>query len=143
MAIAAKDLNHNPQYPLHVSQPLDHTQISDGEVVNAVHLPPAARVVGGGIYVKTPFNISDAAEADVGDAGDPNRYSATPVDLTTAGFTPFDITGYGAPTPLWLSLTIDAAGNAGDGDAGEAIVMVQYVIDGRGSEVVPFYDPAT
>ena len=50
-----------------------------GVVEAAVSVPAGATVVGGNVVVRTPFDSTTSDALAVGDADDPNRYTATPV----------------------------------------------------------------
>lgn len=104
----------------------DDTGVSEG----IIQLPEGAIVVGGYVNVKTAFNSTTSDVLDLGDGGDADRYTATQINLKTAGVTALDITGYEYTTQD----DIDAqwtAGSTGTATAGEAEVVVQYIVSGR------------
>jgi hypothetical protein len=136
MAIASKDRAHGRQWPLVAMQPFDISQLTNGTAVAAVKMPAGARVIGGGVIISTPFDASGNV-INVGDGDAPNRYSATPVDVTAAGFTSLDVTGYKYTFSDYIDITWTLSGSPTEG---AGIVMVQYVIDGRSNEVNPDYD---
>lgn len=138
MAIAAKDRNHGRQWPLVVVQDFDYTEVEDTVAVPAVKLPAGARVIGGGVLVTTAFDFGTTNAVDVGDGGDADRYSGTPVDLSATGWTALDVTGYGYPISDYIDLTADVTGTAAT--QGEAKLIVEYIVDGRANEVNPDYD---
>lgn len=95
-----------------------------------IQVPEGARVVGGHINVTEVFNSTTSDVLDLGDAGDVDRYSATPIDLTALGATALDVTGYTytAQDDIDVQWT---AGSTGTATTGEATITVLYIVDGR------------
>jgi len=95
-----------------------------------IQVPEGARVVGGHINVTEVFNSTTSDVIDIGDGGDDDRYSATPVDLTALGATALDVTGYTytAEDNIDVEWT---AGSTGTATTGEATITVLYIVDGR------------
>lgn len=108
--------------------------ITDDAAANpAIDIPAGAVVVGGELVVTTAFDSTTSDVADIGDGGDTDRYSATPVNLQAAGATALDVTGY----RYTANDTIDIAwtpGTASTATAGAATLRIQYVMDGRANE---------
>ncbi len=102
----------------------------DGTVEAVVVVPQNAIVVGGSLTVDTAFDSTTSDVLDIGDGVDPDRYTATPIDLTSTGRTALDLTDY----KYTAQDTIDVgwtAGSTGTATAGSARLIVQYIIDGR------------
>jgi hypothetical protein len=98
-------------------------------VVEIVPLPPGAVVTGGYIARTTAFDAA-TFNVEIGDADDPNRY-LTETDVKGVGKTDLVPTGYvGAGQNIQLTFTAADACTTGT-----AIVVVEYIIDGRSNEV--------
>jgi hypothetical protein len=107
------------------------TLASDIAVAEGViQVPEGARVVGGHINVTEVFNSTTSDVLDIGDGGDDDRYTATPIDLTALGATALDVTGYTytAEDDIDVEWT---AGSTGTATTGEATITVLYVVSGR------------
>lgn len=121
------------QWPLSVVKRFDFEDLVDGDAVAAITLPPGAIVTGGSITVVTAWDSGTTATIDIGDS-DPDRYTASPIDLTTAARTALTLTGYKHTAEDELVFTLVEAGTAAT--EGEAVVELTFVIEGRDSEVV-------
>lgn len=111
---------------------IKHDTLSSDVAVaeGVIQVPEGARVVGGHIVVTEVFNSTTSDVLDLGDAGDIDRYSATPIDLTALGATALDVTGY----TYTAEDDIDAkwtAGSTGTATTGEATITVLYIQEGR------------
>jgi hypothetical protein len=95
-------------------------------------VPAGAVVVGGGVAVTTAWDSATSSELDIGDGVDPNRYTASVVDMTAAGFTALTLTGfkYTASDELELEIT-----DVGAPTEGAATLYVWYIVEGRGEEI--------
>ena len=95
-----------------------------------IQVPEGARVVGGHINVTEVFDSTTSDALDIGDGGDDDRYTATPIDLQAAGATALDVTGYTytAQDNIDVEWT---AGSTGTATQGIAVITVLYVVDGR------------
>lgn len=102
----------------------------DGTVEAVVTVPKNAIVVGGELVVDVVFNSTTSDVIDIGDGVDPDRYTASPIDLTALGRTALTLTGYEYPQQD----TIDVgwtAGSTGTATTGSARLIVQYIVNGR------------
>ena len=107
------------------------TLASDTAVAEAViEVPAGAIVVGGFINVKTAFDSTTSDVLDIGDSVDDDEYTATPVNLQSVGVTALDVTGYKYTTVDNIAVEW-TAGSTGTATAGEAEIVVQYIVDGR------------
>lgn len=88
-------------------------------------VPAGAIVTRGSLVIVTPFGSSRTF--DVGDATDPNRYTASPIDGNTAARTALTLTGYKHTATEVLNL-VRAAGDAPE--AGEGYVELEYIVEG-------------
>lgn len=94
-------------------------------------LPPRAVVLRGSTWIVTGFDDTNGDDLDVGVAGGDDDLFASAVDLNTGStLTAFDdladANRYSASArTVTCTLTTAASGN---GTAGEAIVMVEYII---------------
>lgn len=94
-----------------------------------IPLPVGAVVTGGYIARTEPFDAATYS-ITIGDADDDNRYLAA-ADLKAVGVTPLLTPGY-----VSMGQNIEVIINAADAcTTGEAIIVVEYVVDGRADEV--------
>jgi hypothetical protein len=100
--------------------------------VDAVNLPVNSRVIGGELVVLTAFDTA-GYDITIGDATTANRY-LTSTDVKATGRTALVPTGYvnAAGENLRLTIASDDACTTG-----KARLTVEYIIEGRVSEVVP------
>lgn len=127
------------QWPLADVVRFGFSDLVDGESAELAALLQNEVIISGSVVVVTAWNVtgsgSEAATIDVGDADDPNRYSASPISLAAAGRTALTITGHkytGAATLLAAySETSDTAVTEG-----EAFIEFVVLREGRGNEVV-------
>lgn len=112
----------------------DFEDLVDGEGVAVALLPPGAVITGGFVTVQTAWDSGTSADLDVGDSDDPNRYTATSVDLTSTGVTELDLTGYKHANPEDLLLELTEGGTAAT--EGEAYITFTIVMEDRVSEPV-------
>lgn len=117
---------------LNTSGVLQILDATSGTVYDAIPLPTGAIVVGGEIIVDTAFNPTGTATLSVGDSSVANRY-ANAVNLKSAGRTALTLTGFVNTGGLPIRLTFALADTAGT--AGVVRVNVQFVIDGRVTEI--------
>jgi hypothetical protein len=117
-------LDSGRQYESVAMLMLDYTQVTATTPMDAVDIPGGAIITGGEIDVITPFapNVS----MNLGDAANPTRY-ASGVALQTAGRTELTLSGYQHARPERLQAVFSAAGPT----AGQAFVIVRYVVPGR------------
>lgn len=87
-------------------------------------VPTGAIVTAGEIVIVTPFGSSRTF--DIGDATDPNRYTASPVDGNTAARTALTLTGHKHTATETIKLTL-AAGS--EPSAGEGWVRLEYIVE--------------
>ena len=120
------------QYPAVAQIVIPFGDVDTGVEQAACELPAGAIVVGGEVVVTTAYDSATSATLDLGDAADPDRYTATPVDLKSAGATALDVTGYQYAETEDATATITLTGATA---AGSVTVNVMYVVAGRGHEV--------
>ena len=77
-----------------------------GTAEEAFDLPGNAILLGGDVVVKTPWNSATTATLKLGDAADDDRYTASAIDLKTAGRTALTLTGYKHTTAQALKALI-------------------------------------
>lgn len=97
----------------------------DGAVQAAIELPAGAIVVGGSAMVTTAFDAATTATLKVGDAVDDDRYSGTPLDVSTLGNKALVPTGYVMPEKGDLTVTYESTGAAAT--EGELLLVVEYI----------------
>jgi hypothetical protein len=114
----------------------EDTAADTAVVQSVVRMPTNARVVGGEIVVETVWNNGTTATVDIGDVTDPDRYTASPVDLTAAGRTALTLDGFKTTeTERDIDFTPVFAGS--NASQGQGYLRVQYVIEDRENEVQP------
>jgi hypothetical protein len=135
MGISTADKNFGRQYVLSATQTIDYTDLANGSAEVVLDVRPGTRVVGGFLLVDTDWDGTDPT-LDLGDGGDPNRYTATPIALDALGPTALDVTGYKYVESDTIDGTLDVTGTP---TQGSATLVIQYIIDGRSNEVEPNY----
>lgn len=103
--------------------------VAYGTAESAIDLPGGAILVGGDVTVLTAWNSATSATLKLGDTADDDRYTATPIDLKTAGRTALTITGYRHTVAESLKALLAQAGAAAT--AGQARISIQYYVLGR------------
>ena len=98
---------------------------------DALELPEGATVVGGYVIVDVASDAATSDNLDVGDAADPNRYSATPIDLKTLGATALSVTGFETSQPTMVQVTRTETGVP---TAGAFRLILKYVKRDRSNE---------
>lgn len=102
------------------------------EVFDVINLPPGSIVLGGEVVTETAFDAA-TYNVSVGDSDTADRYlSAT--DKKSTGRTALVPTGYRNTDGLNIRLTVNAADAC---TTGKATLRVEYIIEGRASEVQP------
>ena len=81
------------------------------------------------MVVKTAWNSATTATLKLGDATDDDRYTASAIDLKTAGRTALTLTGYKHTVAEALKALIAQTGAAAT--AGEARITISYYVEGR------------
>lgn len=115
--------------------------VTASRIVPAIDLPAGAIVLGGYVKVLTAWAGTTAATVDVGDGGDPDRYSASAINLmATAGTTVAlsvanGVAGAGYEYTAPDTIDLDVVLTVADASAGSAELVVEYIIDGRANEV--------
>lgn len=90
---------------------------------------PAIDVPGGDITVVDPWNSATSATLKLGDKADDDRYTATAVDLKTAGRTALTLPGHKHVGIEALKALFAQTGTAAT--KGEVRITVQYITEGR------------
>lgn len=121
------------QSPLVAEGAFTYADLVSGTGSAIIKLPYNSVVVGGFIVVDTVFDSVTSDVVDIGDSTDPDRYTASPVDLTAAGATLLSLTGY--VNTGGLDIEAEWTGVGGSTSQGAARVFVVYIIDGRATEV--------
>lgn len=124
--------NVNRQWPLYATVRITFEDLVDGEAVALTGLPGDAVVISGELTIQTAWDSGTSAALDVGDSDTADRYAAA-VDLTTTGRTALTLSGYQTTIPGDILGTLAEDGTAAE--AGEAVLIVGYVVEGRGNEV--------
>lgn len=109
--------------------PFDYTTLEDGVAVDAIEVPNNAVLVGGMLVIDEAFDSGTSDAIDVGDSGDDDRYSSTPINAQVVGATALDLTGYRYAGVDNIALSWAADGT--DATAGSGRLIVQYMVEGR------------
>ena len=121
------------QSPLVAIAKVAYDDLTSGSAFEIVKLPYNSIVTGGYINVTTVWNSATSDVADIGDATDDNRHTSSQVDLAAAGRTALTLTGYTNTGGENLNITWTGTGAAPT--TGAATIVVEYIIDGRATEV--------
>lgn len=130
---ATRTMNPDRQYPLVAVVRFSFESVPVGESTPVLSLPGNAIVTGGALVVQTAWDSAGTAVVDLGDSTDPDEY-LDGVDLKTLGRTALTLTGFQYATPDTLSALV-AEGVGATATAGEALLFVEYIIEGRGGEI--------
>ena len=120
------------QYPLVTWVDVAYGDLTTAVAAALADVPAGATVVGGAIIVDTVWNSATSDVADIGDGDDPNRYTASPVDLTALGRTALTLTGYKYASGDTIDITWTGTGAAPT--TGAARVEIEYLLEGRANE---------
>lgn len=121
--------NDGRQTPIVAWVDFNLADVVGGTELGAVELPGGAIVLRGDLYVTEAFNGGTTATLKVGDAGDDDRYTGTPLDVTTTGKKPLVPTGYAMPQQGDLTVKFAQSGTAAT--TGKARLIVEYIDVGR------------
>ena len=104
-------------------------------VTEIIRVPTGARVIGGEVVVETLFATAGTATLDLGDAADPDRYTASVVNLETAARTAITLSGF----KYTGEDTIDATVVVGTAvtTAGQVYIRIDYVEEDKAHEQAP------
>jgi len=93
-------------------------------------------IVHGFITVATPYaaGFGTTATIDLGDADDPDRYTASPVSLAAAATTALTVPGFVTTGPT--DLVAEFAGNMVGLSAGEFLVYYTVIAEHRKNEQI-------
>lgn len=135
MANTAMTFNVGRQTPLVAQASISLAQMAtSATAVVAIQLPINSIVTGGFIVVDTAYDTTGTATVTVGDSGSASRYLGS-TNLKATGRTALVPTGYINTGGLDISLTPTLADTAAT--VGAVRVVVEYIIDGRATEVQP------
>lgn len=123
------------QYPLVARVDFTYSDLTDATGVEAIDIPPGAEIVGGELVIETAFNSATSDTIDVGDGGDTDRYTASPVNVAATGRTALTLTGYTYTAKDTIDILWDGTGTAPT--AGAGYLKVTYTIEDRANEVNP------
>ena len=98
---------------------------------DALELPEGATVTGGYVVVDVASDAATSDSLDVGDAADPDRYTATPINLKTLGATALDVTGFETSAPTMVQVTRTEVGVP---TTGAFRLILEYVKRDRSNE---------
>lgn len=123
------------QYPLTaVSDRILYSDLTSGAASVIVELPGNAIVTGGQVLVLTAFDSATSDVLDVGDSDDPNRFTASQIDLTATGSAELTVGTANALYSVPTDVEVVWTGTGAAPSAGEFLVILEYVIEGRGNE---------
>jgi hypothetical protein len=141
--MAAIQKDQNRQWPLSLEKTFNHdddfgddSAAQTAVVVELARLPVGARVVGGEIVVEEAWDNGTTATVDIGDVTDPDRYTASPVNLTALGRTALTLDGF-KTTEVERDVDLTPVFAGANGTQGRAYVRIEYVIENKANEVQP------
>jgi len=119
------------QYPLATYVEVALADLPTGVAVAVTEVPGGATVIGGYFIVDTASDAATSDVIDIGDATDPDRYTASQINAKTAGATALDVTGfkYTATDDILVTRTETGAATVFAGR-----LVLEYVIDDRTNE---------
>jgi hypothetical protein len=131
-------LDSDRQYKLTAEVTVGYLDAPINAPTAAVELPAGAVVVGGYVMVDTDWD-DDAAETftvDIGDATDPNRYTASPLSIDADAGTAQALTVTGFVYTAPDSVTVEVLPSVGSSNLtqGSLRLMVEYYIQDRANE---------
>ncbi len=119
------------QNPLVAKVTIAFDDYTTAVAAEAFDMPDNAIVIGGHVMVNTAWDSATSAVLDLGDGADDDRYTASAINVKTAGRTALTLTGY----KYTASDTIDAIiTHVGAPTVGTLDVVLEYIIDGRATE---------
>lgn len=129
------------QAPLVAHMPFVLADMTDDTYVPMIDLPVGAIVIGGYLAITTLFNSGTDDKFSIGDqetggSADKTEYAALSADIAATGQA-------AAVVPNGKEYTVGGTvgvvwnGSGTAPDAGAGILVVEYIIDGRASEVQP------
>lgn len=123
------------QYPLRAQVDIAFGDIPGSAAVSVLELPEGSVVTNIQLIVDTAFSGGTTHDLDIGDASDPNRYTATITEIDAAGIpaNPPAVTLF-ETTLSEPEITVTPTHTGGDPTAGALRLLVEYVIAGRQNE---------
>jgi hypothetical protein len=117
------------QWPLVAMVDFALADVVAGTATAAVELPQGAIVLSADLYVTEAFNGGTTATIKIGDAADDDRYTPTPLNVTTTGKKALTPTGYAMSVQGDMKVTFAQTGTAAT--TGAAKLIVQYAVVDR------------
>jgi hypothetical protein len=122
------------QYPLLAIVEFELADLPTTDVTPVLELPQNSVILGIDLIIDTVFNDGSADTFDIGDADDPDRYTASPVDVTGLGVIA-DVTPTGYVTTADdPEITIEYVGASADATTGAGRLVVEYYVAERRNE---------
>lgn len=133
--------NIERQYPMNAMLRFGYADLTAATGLEAIELPANSIVVNGSVVVETAFNTSGgttpADTLKLGDDASTTRYTATPVNLRTAGRTVLTLTGFRHTARTLLKVLWEQnADKTGNPSQGSGYIELSYIIEGRCNENV-------
>lgn len=102
------------------------------------HIQSAGMLVHGFVTIVTPYvgGAGETATIDLGDADDPDRYTASPINLVAAAGTTVALTVTGFVTTGPTEIVAEFVGDLSGLTAGEILIYYTVVAEGRKNEQV-------
>ncbi len=124
------------QWPLIATMPFTYEDLASdsGNALNAVVMPVNSIIIGGSIIISEAFNSGTSDSFAIGDRDNATRYGSG-IDGQATGRTALTLTGneYTGKNAVTLRWT----GSGADPTAGEGILVVEYMMKYRATEVEP------
>lgn len=110
--------------------------VASPNILEVMNIPVNAIILRGYINVTTAWVGPTVATVDIGDGGDPDRYTSSPISLLAAAKTDFTA-GLGYQYTAADTIDIDYVQTVAPSTAGAAEIVVEYIIEDKANEVVP------
>lgn len=134
-SFATRKMTPDRQYPLVAVVRFDFEKLAAAEdgIANMLQLPGNAIVTGGALHVLTAWDSAGTATLSLGDDDSATRYLST-ANLKAAARTAITLPNFQHQVPTILFGTF-AEGAGDSAEQGEALLIVEYIIEGRGGEI--------
>jgi len=117
------------QFPCVATAEITPEKVKDWAAVQKLlTIPNDALLLWGYIQVITAFDDSSTLTIDIGHGGDPNYFTAVPVNLKAAAVTALDAAAAdGVQFPVTSEVQVSFAAAGADSAVGKAVIYIAYV----------------
>jgi hypothetical protein len=133
--IESRNRSVDVQTLLVATQHIQESEATDGKMVAAVRIPANALILGGALSAAEAFSAGTLG-LTFRDLDDADTVLLAPTSVA-AELAPTPLTGAPLHTSLGGWVYFVCAGSDPAAQGGDALATIQYVVDGRGGEVMP------